>query len=201
MAAADYPITTPFGYVSGYPLNNGYHKGEDRAMPVGTSVQVNGVQIGLSGNTGASTGPHLHIGHWRGATVIHPGGGGFTVSGATVLQTGNDSSNGNFVRVQDQDGTTWVYLHLSRIDVKQGQQLIKPKEEEMAKPSAAEVRSAFAQYHVPGPTEDQVAYYTARTWDGLLDDLLKYNHDARMQAEKQLASSGTELKPGKYLVK
>lgn len=198
--AQDYPITTAYGKVAGYPLNNGFHKGEDRAMPTGTPVLVNGVQIGLSGTTGASTGPHLHIGRFVGAQDTPPSGGGFTVSNAKVLQTGSDASNGNFVRVADADGSTWVYLHLSRIDVKPGQVLIKSKEEVVAKPSPAEVRSAAKTYGQVF-TEAQVAYYADRSWEVLLNDLLPAVNDMRLAAEALANKEVAVLAPGIYRVK
>lgn len=127
MTAADYPVTTPYGYVPGYPLNNGFHKGEDRAMPIGTRVLVNGTEIGLSGtNSGPGSGPHLHIGRWVMGVSTNPNGGGFTVSGAVVTEVdpiGVDPTNGKFVRVQDADGSSWVYLHLSAVKVVKGQVL------------------------------------------------------------------------------
>ena len=120
--ASTYPITTDFGYIPGYPLNNGYHRGQDRAMPNSTPVIVNGVTLGLSNNTGASTGPHLHIGKFVNGTAVNPLGQGFTFAAASVLDTGYDSSNGNYVRL-NADGAVWVYLHLQSIMVIKGQQL------------------------------------------------------------------------------
>jgi hypothetical protein len=124
MNAFDYPVTEGFGYHADYPLNNGFHNGIDYGCPVGTPVIVNGVTIGLSGATGAVTGPHLHVGRWVGGTATDPTvGGGKNVSGAVVYDTGNDSTNGNYVRISDADGSLWVYLHLSKIEATKGQVL------------------------------------------------------------------------------
>ncbi len=62
MTAKDFPITQAYGYDPSYPLNGGYHKGVDYGCPSGTEIVVNGVAIGLSGNTGYSSGAHLHVG-------------------------------------------------------------------------------------------------------------------------------------------
>lgn len=122
--ASTYPITTPYGYVAGYPLNNGFHKGVDRAAPLGTPVIVNDVVIGLVGSTGASTGNHLHIGRFVGGQVTNPGAQGFSLKQpATVFSTGYDATNGNYVKVTDGDGVLWVYLHLQKFLVTKGQKL------------------------------------------------------------------------------
>lgn len=126
--AADYPITFPYGATSPpygtpeYP----HHKGCDRAMPVGTPVIVNGVQIGLSGNTGTMTsGPHCHTGRFINGQDTNPGNGGFVFNSAVVTQIGEDADDGKFVRIQ-ADGASWVYLHLSEQTCTVGQTLVAP---------------------------------------------------------------------------
>src|SRR4051812_20995397 len=127
MTAKDYPVTTPYGQVDGYPLNNGFHQGVDYGCPSGTPVVINGVTIGLSGATGYVQGAHLHVGRWVNGAVTNPGvGGGFNFNSAVVTQVASDATNGNYVRIQG-DGASWVYLHLSKQLVSVNQVL---KEEE-----------------------------------------------------------------------
>lgn len=109
----DYPVTTPYGQVPGYPLNNGFHNGIDYGCPVATPVVVNGVTIGLSGNTGYSSGPHCHVGRWVNGSSTDPGvGNGFNFHNAVVTECKEDATNGKYVRVYG-DGASWVYLHMS----------------------------------------------------------------------------------------
>jgi hypothetical protein len=63
----DYAINFPFGAwdnqyyfnVIGYGLGRKHH-GDDRPTPVGTPIEIGGIIIGLSGNTGLGTGAHWH---------------------------------------------------------------------------------------------------------------------------------------------
>jgi len=123
---SQYPVTFGYGDTSppyGTP-SMPFHRGEDRACPSGTPVIVNGVQIGLSGSTGWSTGPHLHIGRFAGGST-NPNGGGFSFGDAVVTQVKEDNINGKYVRVQ-ADGASWVYLHLSEQTCSVGQHLTAP---------------------------------------------------------------------------
>lgn len=121
-----YPVTTPYGWVAGYPLNGGFHSGQDRAAPKGTPVIVNNTKIGEVGSTGYSTGNHLHLGRYNSRGSVNPRGKGFrllTILGRRprVINTGYDKYNGNYVRIRNWQGNTFVYLHLSKITVKAGQ--------------------------------------------------------------------------------
>jgi hypothetical protein len=126
-----FPVTEDYGCQPGYPLNQnicppgqGFHRGVDYGYPEGTPVIVNGVQIGLSGSTGEVTGAHLHIGHWVNGKDVNPNRQGSHVNGGYVVRlVYNDPVNGNYVHIQDADGSYWVYLHLSRIDVQVNQVL------------------------------------------------------------------------------
>lgn len=119
----DYPVVYPYGYSAAYGPN--FHTGEDRPAPLGTSVPVNGVVIGLVGSTGLSTGNHLHIGKWNGGQHYPPAGGGQTLGqDAIVTQVDNvgNTNNGKFVRI-NSGGFDYVYLHLSKVNVTVGQRL------------------------------------------------------------------------------
>lgn len=126
--ASTYPVTFPYGattppYGPGSAIGP-YHRGDDRIMPVGTPVVVNGTQLGLSGMSGAVTGPHLHIGKFINGQDVNPQGKGFALSNPAVVDSiGYDSLNGNYVRVRDSGGTIWVYLHLSQVSVGKGKVL------------------------------------------------------------------------------
>lgn len=119
--AAEYPVSFPYGattapYSAAHP-----HQGQDRAMPTGTPVVVNGVTIGLSGTTGKSTGPHLHVQKVQKNQVVNPNGGGFDLpTPIAVYDVGNRSDIGNYVRIKDASGAGWSYFHLSQINVGKG---------------------------------------------------------------------------------
>lgn len=126
MSASDYPVTFPYGATTPPYGPTGtagpYHRGDDRYMPIGTPVLVNLTQIGLSGESGEATGPHLHIGRFVDGKDTNPHGQGFFIkSPVVVFGTGYDSINGNYVQLTDGDGVLWVYLHLSHINVTKGQ--------------------------------------------------------------------------------
>lgn len=130
MVASDYPVTFPFGATTPPYNATAPHRGDDHAMPVGTQVLVNGTCIGLSGGlkgapgSGNSDGPHLHVGHFISGAAVNPEGNGFNLRApVSVYDIGSDSTNGNYVRLVDGDGTIWVYLHLSEIRAVKGQKI------------------------------------------------------------------------------
>lgn len=220
--AKDYPITQPYGYDPSYPLNNGFHRGIDYGCPTGTPIVVNGVTIGLSGATGAVTGPHLHLGKWNGTQVLDPGvGNGFQFNSAVVSDVGSDSTNGKYVKIMG-DGYTWVYLHMSdNSKVTIGQQL---KGGTMDAEYAALLKSAQAISDALGITHDanhvdqkavlaKVQKLANQNFDGLLksaqdiSDAVGIAHDAThvdqkavLAAVKALTTEATVLAPGKYRV-
>jgi hypothetical protein len=160
----DFPVTTPFGQVPGYPLNNGFHNGIDYGCPTGTPVIVNGITIGISNNTGASTGPHLHVGKYVNGQVQDPGvGNGFQFNSAVVYDTGYDSTNGNYVRITG-DGALWNYLHLEEVLVTKGQVL--EGEDDMTQSEAEKVVTYFYRLGTGDyPNPGQAAYWVPRVKD------------------------------------
>lgn len=125
MTAQDYSINFPYGATDppyGTP-SLPYHRGEDRPCPRGTPVVINGVTIGLTGDTPGPPyclGPHLHIQEWQGNVVTTRKPCNSFIPGA-VVATGNASQWGNYVTIRNADGWNTTYCHLSRIDVRGGQ--------------------------------------------------------------------------------
>lgn len=141
--ASDYPVTFPYGATGSPYSSSNPHKGDDRAMPSGTPILVNGVQIGTSGKTGFVTGPHLHIGKYANGQHYNPQGKGFSFNDAVVTQVDglDNDANGRYVRVQG-DGFSWVYLHMNTISVSVGQRLAAPS----AYPKWVRVTSGWGAY-------------------------------------------------------
>lgn len=172
----NFPITTPYGQVPGYPLNNGFHQGIDYGCPVGTPVIVNGVTIGLSGNTGYSSGLHCHVGKWLGGVVQNPGNGGFSFTSAVVTEINQDATNGKYVRVQG-DGYSWVYLHLSDNSlVKVGQVL----EGEVMDTTG--VTLGFQVAFNRGPAQSEINDWLGKPVNDFLTSLLANNETERSKA-------------------
>lgn len=197
MLVQDYPVTTPYGQVPGYPLNDGFHRGIDYGCPTGTPVIVNGMTIGLSGNSGSANGqpidPHCHVGKWVNGVVQNPGvGNGFTLPDATVFDTGYDDVNGNYVRISS-DGVIWVYLHLSVINVSKGQIV---QGESMTKQEAYTVTDGFYRWGtgVP-PTPEQSESWASQMVSNpaKVQELYEYMKKEAETTAEYIPYSGPEL--------
>jgi hypothetical protein len=153
VSALSYPVTQNYGYDPSYPTADHFHKGIDYGCPMQTPVIVNGVQIGLSGNSGFVTGPHLHVGRWIGSVHTNPGvGNGFNFGDAVVTEINEDATNGKYVRVQ-ADGASWVYLHLFEQTCSVGQRLTP------AVPQAPAPLSSESHVHLPANVDTWAVYH------------------------------------------
>lgn len=88
-------------------------------------------------------------------------------NGVTVLeQNGNNPGGVSYIKTRGWTGVSgWL----------------RPKVKEVIiMPTANEVRSAFQQYDVGTPTDQQVVYYSQRGWNVLLDDILKYVNNVKL---------------------
>lgn len=125
--AAQYPVTYKFGYSKDYFNYAVFHSGEDRGCPTGTALVVNKTKLGETGDTGWSTGAHLHITRRRGGKAINPKGSGFRlrniIRAPRVVYIGQDDKNGKYIVAQNWQGDKFYYCHLSKIICKVGQQI------------------------------------------------------------------------------
>lgn len=189
MTAKDYPVTELYGCQPGYPLNQnlcppgqGFHNGIDYGCPVGTPVVVNGVTIGLSGATGAVTGPHVHVGRWINGQSTDPGvGNGWKFNSAVVTEINEDPTNGKYVRVQ-ADGASWVYLHMSNNQLVSVGQVLQG--EDMTNFTKAQINVLAEIAWNREAHDDEKAVYETEPADGVLLKFLNSttNVDIRTKA-------------------
>lgn len=224
MTAKDFPVTTPYGWVTGYPLNvnsdgehpgQGFHKGIDYGCPDSTAIVVNGVQIGISGHTGEVTGPHTHIGKWVNGAVQDPGvGNGWQLSNPHVTDIDYDDTNGYYVGLLDASGVRWVYLHMQEksTNVKVGDYLDQlPKYEEQDMAQVDELEAQVKQLQENYDLAHSQAVAANQRADGLQAELEgeRKGYEAQIaDLQKELAdaqsgkpNAGTVLAPGTYTVK
>lgn len=170
MEAKDYPVTFPYGattppYSSAHP-----HTGEDRKMPLGTLIKVNGVLVGYAGTTGKSTGTHTHTQKVSNGSVVHPQGGGFEVPQPCVItETGYKADSiGYYVRYKDGNGSIWSIFHMDKqAEVHVGQQLIK-REATMDTVDRGGLETIWKLAFDRTPTEAEYKNFVGKGWASVL---------------------------------
>ena len=128
--ARTYPVTLGFRaiYMPYYGPGGSigpFHHGIDYGSPTGAEVVLNGARIALTGNSGATTGPHLHVDRRKiGAPINNRWSfkdpGRWWEIGGEVVFAGYSGSAGYVVAVQ-YEGDEYRFLHLSRIIAGEGQ--------------------------------------------------------------------------------
>lgn len=120
MTLKDYPISFPYNSADApYSLLH-RHRGADRACPIGTPIVIGSTTIGLTGNSGQSSGPHCHIQAWVNEPSNTRNPAPYEFKPGEVVQAGVSSDFGNYITI-DVGGVNVSYCHLSQINVKVGQ--------------------------------------------------------------------------------
>jgi len=180
-------------------------------MPAGTPLTVNGHTIGLTGNSGRSTGAHLHIQRIVNGKVVRPVGGGFVLPEPVVVtEVGFKDDIGNYIRLKDGLGEIWSYFHLYETKVKVGDKIgVKMTKEEAAEISkyarliqhlSEKDALSYAKPDVPYLVENGVkgviellkGVYGGKVWQDANYKTVNYKKD--VEAAKLQASGVPNLK-------
>lgn len=164
--ASQYPVSFPYAATSSPYSVTHPHRGEDRAMPSGTPLVINDQTVAMTGNTGKSTGPHLHIQKVKEGVVVSPNGGGFTLAEPVVTEIGENSEIGKYIRIKDAAGVVWSYFHLSEIKVTKGQKIGEPMVNE------GDIINIYRAAIGRDPNTNDIAYWTGKDWKSFTYDLV-----------------------------
>lgn len=143
-----YPVN--FGYLEQTTINGSpyTHRGNDYPLRY-EPVKIAGTQIGVSGETGLTVGPHVHVqagrDEWAQST-INPTP--YVGKPGTVVKTGSGSQWGLYVCLRVGDVNVF-YCHLSKINATVGQVI---KEEEVKIPNQDNYYQRYkkAMYYIRG---------------------------------------------------
>lgn len=116
-----YPIYFPYNAISAPYSPSRPHKGNDYALQQGDPIIIKGTKIGLTGQTGWTDGPHVHVQAGRdewAQSPINPSP--YVGKPGTVVKTGYGDQWGNYVCIRVGDVNVF-YCHMSQIIASVGQ--------------------------------------------------------------------------------
>lgn len=163
MSAQDYPVTFPYGATSAPYSPSHPHRGDDMPTPLGTQVLVGNAVVGLTGSTGQSTGPHLHVQQWSGNAANTRKPVDKWKPGTVIAADSNPNQSwGKHVTVKNDDGWNTTYAHLSEVKVTVGQVI---QGDDMATLQRGDVTAIWQCFMRTDPTEDDYKFAIGQTWD------------------------------------